>query len=484
MNFCRRSGRAPSASRRAKTTRARAKCWRASIMPTPSTAIACERAFLAALDGSCKTPIAGHATLSGDALHFRGLIARPDGAAAHDIAAPAARRRDQDRRRSRARIQAHAPVPASSIEPCASPSPARKPMANAPPTALRARGHEVLVAPLMRVEPVAADLRGGWGGVIITSANAPGAIAAHPARAALIKLPVFAVGRRSAEAARQAGFSDVTSAGGDVRDLVRLIAARRADAAAPLLYLAGEDRAADLIGELGRARHRRRDAGRLSRGDRAVSARADRGAQGRRDRRGAAFFQAQRRQLPRRRQPGRHRRTQALAVRHLCLSAQIAEPLAAPAPSASPSPPRPDEAALIELLWSLSCRVDIGALAPFALFPAGEWGRFVEDLRMADKRTTPEAPKRRSARRPWPRAKKRAAPTIDLTATEVQPAASAGEPPPPPTHAAEPPAPEPPRAEHESAADAGQQPFRTIHRNGRAPGIGGRRSPPVSPARP
>jgi hydroxymethylbilane synthase len=51
-----------------------------------STAIACERAFLAALDGSCKTPIAGHATVSGDAVAFRGLIARPDGGAAHDIA--------------------------------------------------------------------------------------------------------------------------------------------------------------------------------------------------------------------------------------------------------------------------------------------------------------------------------------------------------------------------------------------------------------
>ncbi|HEY6024511.1 MAG TPA: hydroxymethylbilane synthase [Pseudolabrys sp.] len=50
-----------------------------------STAIACERAFLAALDGSCKTPIAGHATISGNAVQFRGLIARPDGAAAHDI---------------------------------------------------------------------------------------------------------------------------------------------------------------------------------------------------------------------------------------------------------------------------------------------------------------------------------------------------------------------------------------------------------------
>ena len=49
------------------------------------TALACERAFLAELDGSCKTPIAGHATIAGDALQFRGLIARPDGLAAHDI---------------------------------------------------------------------------------------------------------------------------------------------------------------------------------------------------------------------------------------------------------------------------------------------------------------------------------------------------------------------------------------------------------------
>ncbi|MDO8877248.1 MAG: hydroxymethylbilane synthase [Pseudolabrys sp.] len=50
-----------------------------------SIAVACERAFLAVLDGSCKTPIAGHATLEGNTLHFRGLIARPDGGAAHDI---------------------------------------------------------------------------------------------------------------------------------------------------------------------------------------------------------------------------------------------------------------------------------------------------------------------------------------------------------------------------------------------------------------
>jgi hydroxymethylbilane synthase len=43
------------------------------------TAITCERAFLAELDGSCKTPIGGHADISGDTIHFRGLLAHPDG---------------------------------------------------------------------------------------------------------------------------------------------------------------------------------------------------------------------------------------------------------------------------------------------------------------------------------------------------------------------------------------------------------------------
>jgi len=116
--------------------------------------------------------------------------------------------------------------------------------------ALRARGHEVLLAPLMRVETIAADLSGIWGGILVTSANAPAAIADNPARAALLSRPLYAVGRRSAEAARAAGFTRIAAAGGDVRDLVRLVAECRADASAPLLYLAGEDRAADLVHEL------------------------------------------------------------------------------------------------------------------------------------------------------------------------------------------------------------------------------------------
>lgn len=44
-------------------------------------AVLCERAFLAALDGSCRTPIAGHAVKdpASGRLTFQGLIATTDG---------------------------------------------------------------------------------------------------------------------------------------------------------------------------------------------------------------------------------------------------------------------------------------------------------------------------------------------------------------------------------------------------------------------
>jgi hydroxymethylbilane synthase len=48
------------------------------------TALATERAFLAVLDGSCRTPIAGHAVINAGRLQFRGLIARPDGSEVHE----------------------------------------------------------------------------------------------------------------------------------------------------------------------------------------------------------------------------------------------------------------------------------------------------------------------------------------------------------------------------------------------------------------
>jgi hydroxymethylbilane synthase len=46
------------------------------------TALATERAFLAVLDGSCRTPIAGHARVDASTVAFRGLILRPDGSEA------------------------------------------------------------------------------------------------------------------------------------------------------------------------------------------------------------------------------------------------------------------------------------------------------------------------------------------------------------------------------------------------------------------
>jgi uroporphyrinogen-III synthase len=113
---------------------------------------------------------------------------------------------------------------------------------------LRARGHEVMLAPMLRVEPVIdADLGNGpWAAVLITSANAARATALHRRRGELAALPVIAVGQASAMAAREAGFSDVTSADGDGGDLARLAAARFFGAARPLLYLSGEERAREL----------------------------------------------------------------------------------------------------------------------------------------------------------------------------------------------------------------------------------------------
>lgn len=50
-----------------------------------ATALAAERAFLAVLDGSCRTPIGGHARVSDGIVRFRGMIIRPDGSEAHDV---------------------------------------------------------------------------------------------------------------------------------------------------------------------------------------------------------------------------------------------------------------------------------------------------------------------------------------------------------------------------------------------------------------
>jgi hydroxymethylbilane synthase len=55
-------------------------------------AVTCERAFLAELEGSCRTPIAGHASIKNGGLHFKGQLLSEDGRFCHEaeIAAPMA----------------------------------------------------------------------------------------------------------------------------------------------------------------------------------------------------------------------------------------------------------------------------------------------------------------------------------------------------------------------------------------------------------
>jgi hydroxymethylbilane synthase len=49
--------------------------------PTSAACVAAERAMLAALDGSCRTPIAGLAAIAGDRLSLDALLLAPDGSA-------------------------------------------------------------------------------------------------------------------------------------------------------------------------------------------------------------------------------------------------------------------------------------------------------------------------------------------------------------------------------------------------------------------
>jgi len=122
---------------------------------------------------------------------------------------------------------------------------------------LRARGFEVLCAPMLRFEavPFQDDADANYGAVIVTSANALRAVAPKLANSRLLKLPLFAVGEHTAAAAREAGFGEVITSRGDAGALREQVVAgakaKQFRKASPLLYLAGADLARDLAGELG-----------------------------------------------------------------------------------------------------------------------------------------------------------------------------------------------------------------------------------------
>jgi uroporphyrinogen-III synthase len=120
--------------------------------------------------------------------------------------------------------------------------------------ALSARGFEPMLAPMLAFQPLPFrdETGANHSGVILTSANAIRAIAEHPILPRIQDLPVFAVGARTAQAAREAGFRDVQSAEGDAAALRELIAANiPARKKSALLYLAAADVSRDLGSELG-----------------------------------------------------------------------------------------------------------------------------------------------------------------------------------------------------------------------------------------
>jgi uroporphyrinogen-III synthase len=214
---------------------------------------------------------------------------------------------------------------------------------------LRARGCEAVLAPLLRVEPVDAVLDGAWDVVALTSANAARAIAHHPMRDALLAIPAYAVGGRTADAAVEQGFVNVVSADGDMADLVRVIRTHLRGHAR-VLYLAGEDRSGDLAAELApsgievenRVVYRAVAASAFPRNVRDALSRGEIGGVLHFSRRTAEAYVAC--------AGGAGIADRALAPVHYCLSPQVAAPLKAAGASRLRIAECPTEIALINLI--------------------------------------------------------------------------------------------------------------------------------------
>lgn len=126
-----------------------------------------------------------------------------------------------------------------------------------------ALGYEVLLDPVFDIafyQGPAIDLSDVQG-LLITSANGVRAFAVRmgaTTKGVWGDLPVWAVGDSSAREAVALGFADVRSAGGDVEDLARLVAAEADPAQGALLHPAASKVAGDLQGELTRRGYRYR----------------------------------------------------------------------------------------------------------------------------------------------------------------------------------------------------------------------------------
>lgn len=119
---------------------------------------------------------------------------------------------------------------------------------------LRDLGFEPVMSPVRRLIPLnSLPVTGIFDGLIVTSRNALHAGVRLPEQ--LLAQPVFCVGDRTADAARNAGFRNVVVGEGDAPALVDAIAARM-PAGARLLYLAGEPRREAIEADLARLGYR------------------------------------------------------------------------------------------------------------------------------------------------------------------------------------------------------------------------------------
>jgi uroporphyrinogen-III synthase len=116
---------------------------------------------------------------------------------------------------------------------------------------LMARGYDTLVEPMLEIVrlPTPIPDLGGYRALIFTSANG---VRSFAERSSDRSLPAYAVGVRTADTLRKAGFNDVRGAAGDAGLLAEFIR-ETLDNEGPVLHLAGKDVARDLEPLLGPA---------------------------------------------------------------------------------------------------------------------------------------------------------------------------------------------------------------------------------------
>ncbi len=119
---------------------------------------------------------------------------------------------------------------------------------------LVALGYEAIVSPMLEVqacnlEPF--DLTSSWG-VVATSRNALRTIADHPNLSDLRPLPLYVVGKTTAETAQNLGFENIITGPSDAAGLADLIIrhSTRPKPSQNLLYLAASEPAYDLTAAL------------------------------------------------------------------------------------------------------------------------------------------------------------------------------------------------------------------------------------------